>query len=59
VTHILWEIAEYTAFIKGNPSELATAYKDTIGDLGLSLTGSVTGAVLVSTVLWRLGAQRA
>ena len=57
-THILWEIAEYTAFIKANPDELATAYKDTIGDLGLSLSGSVFGAVLVSTVLWRIGAER-
>ena len=55
VTHILWEIMEYLAFIRGNPNELATAYTDTIGDLAASLTGSFTGAVLVGTVLWRLG----
>jgi len=57
VTHIIWEILEYFAFIRGNPNELATAYRDTIGDLGLSLTGSFTGAALVATVLWRVGAQ--
>ena len=55
VTHILWEIMEYVAFIRGNPNELATAYTDTIGDLAASLTGSFTGALLVGTVLWRLG----
>ncbi|MDX6285893.1 MAG: hypothetical protein QOG53_1378 [Frankiales bacterium] len=58
VTHILWEIAEYFAFIKGNPDELATAYKDTIGDLAMSLSGSVFGAVLVGTVLWHLGSDQ-
>jgi hypothetical protein len=57
-THIVWEIAEYTAFIKGNPDELATAYKDTIGDLAMSLSGSVFGAVLVATVLWNLDGAR-
>ena len=59
VTHIIWEIAEYFAFIKGNSNELATAYKDTIGDLAMSLTGSVAGALLVSTLLWRIGNRRA
>ena len=39
VTAILWEIAEYYAFIRNSP-ELATAYVDTLGDLGLGLTGS-------------------
>ena len=39
-TAILWELAEYAAFIHDSP-ELATAYKDTLGDLGLGLTGSV------------------
>src|SRR4051812_37847295 len=58
VTHILWEIGEYFAFIKGNPDELATAYKDTVGDLAMSLMGSLVGALLVSTVLWRLGSRQ-
>ena len=40
VTAILWEIAEYFAFIRNSP-ELATAYTDTLGDLILGLTGSV------------------
>ena len=40
VTAILWEIAEYFAFIRSS-SELATAYTDTLGDLGLGLAGSV------------------
>ncbi len=59
ITHILWEIGEYFAFIKGNPDEFATAYEDTLGDLALSLTGSFVGAVLVVTVLWGLGTVHA
>lgn len=55
VTHILWEIGEYFAFIKKNPNEYGTAYEDTLGDLGLSLSGSVAGAALVVTLLWKLG----
>jgi hypothetical protein len=47
VTHILWELAEYFTFIRGGPEE-ATAYTDTLGDLTLSLTGSLVGALLVS-----------
>ncbi len=39
VTAILWEIAEYFAFIRNSP-ELATAYADTLGDLALGLAGS-------------------
>ncbi len=39
VTAILWELAEYIAFIRDSP-ELATAYSDTLGDLGLGLAGS-------------------
>ena len=52
VTHIIWEVLEYLAFIRNNPSELAGAYRDTIGDLVLSLCGSITGGVLVATVLF-------
>jgi hypothetical protein len=47
VTHILWELAEYFTFIRGGPEE-ATAYTDTLGDLTLSLTGSLAGALLVT-----------
>ena len=44
VTAILWEIAEYFAFIR-NSSELATAYADTLGDLALGLTGSALAGI--------------
>lgn len=58
ITHILWEILEYFAFIKSNPNEFDTAYTDTLGDLALSLSGSVTAAVLLGTVLWKISAVR-
>ena len=48
-TAILWEIAEYVAFVKNSP-EAATAYGDTIGDLALGLLGGTVAAVLVSIV---------
>ena len=44
VTAILWEIAEYFAFIRDSP-ELATAYADTLGDLTLGLAGSFLAGV--------------
>jgi glycopeptide antibiotics resistance protein len=47
VTHILWEIGEYFAFIRDNPDEYETAYTDTVGDLGLSLLGSLLGALAI------------
>jgi hypothetical protein len=53
-THILWELAEYVAFIKDSP-ELATAYTDTLGDLSMSLTGSLIGATVTVTLLWSTG----
>ena len=53
-THIIWELLEYVAFIKDNPNESATAYGDTMGDLTMSLLGSITGGLLVATVLWGL-----
>ena len=43
-TAILWEIAEYIAFIRDSP-ELETAYRDTLGDLTLGLTGSFLAGV--------------
>ena len=48
ITHILWEIGEYFAFIRDNPDEYRTAYTDTVGDLGLSLAGSFLAAVVVA-----------
>ena len=43
-TAILWEIAEYLAFIRVSP-ELDTAYVDTLGDLTLGLAGSVVAGI--------------
>ncbi len=40
VTAILWETAEYFAFIRFS-SELETAYVDTLGDMALGLSGLV------------------
>jgi hypothetical protein len=51
VTAIIWELGEYVAFIRNSP-ELRTAYEDTLGDLGLGLSGSVVAAALTVTVLW-------
>ncbi len=50
-TAVLWELAEYFAFIR-NSSELATAYEDTLLDLLLGLLGAVfasVGALLLLT----------
>ncbi len=47
VTAVLWEFAEYFAFIRGSP-ELATAYTDTLGDLALGLAGSVVAALITA-----------
>ena len=44
-TAILWEIAEYLAFIRVSP-ELDTAYVDTLGDLTLGLTGSALAGLV-------------
>jgi hypothetical protein len=57
VTIILWELVEYVTFIRDSP-EIATAYTDTLGDLLLSLSGSVVAAVLTVTVLWPGRRQR-
>lgn len=51
VTAILWELAEYIAFIRDSP-ELQTAYTDTLGDLALGLSGSIVGAVVTAVLLW-------
>ena len=44
VTAILWEIAEYFAFIRVS-DELATAYTDTLGDMALGLAGSLAAGI--------------
>jgi len=49
VSAILWEVAEYYAFIRDSP-ELATAYTDTLGDLALGTLGALVAAVVVA---WR------
>jgi len=48
-THILWEIIEYLLMVSGN-SGLQLTYGDTVGDLALSLTGTVVAA---SVTGWR------
>ncbi len=63
VSAILWELAEYVSFIRNSP-ELATAYTDTLGDLGLGLAGSACAAMVASLLARELtvdafsGAQR-
>jgi hypothetical protein len=52
VTAILWEIGEYFAFIRNSP-ELATAYKDTLGDLALGLSGTTLTAAIAIIPLGR------
>jgi hypothetical protein len=49
-TAILWELGEFVAFVPNSP-EAATAYADTLGDLGLGLIGGTIAAVAVSW--WR------
>lgn len=49
VTHVLWEIAEYLLMQSGS-SGLHLTYGDTIGDLAMSLTGSVLAGLVVG---WR------
>lgn len=46
-THVLWELTEYALMALGS-SGLQLTYGDTIGDLGLSLAGSVAGAALAA-----------
>ena len=46
---LLWEIAEYWAFLRNSP-ELQTAYTDTLGDMTLGTLGaSLSGLVLALT----------
>lgn len=52
IAAILWELAEYFAFIRGS-DEYETAYTDTLGDMALGLTGATVAALLTATVLRR------
>jgi len=52
VTHIIWEALEYTTFVRSHLVESLSAYRDTIGDLLLSLIGTFIGAVIVAQYLW-------
>ena len=49
-TAILWELAEYVAFVPSSP-EAATAYVDTLGDLALGLFGGALAAIAIAW--WR------
>jgi len=44
VAAILWELAEYVAFIRNSP-ELDTAYEDTLGDMMLGLSGAILAGI--------------
>jgi hypothetical protein len=58
ISHTLWELGEYATFVPNNPLEGPSAYRDTMGDLALSLGGSFIGAILIATVLWRVAKQK-
>lgn len=45
-SHIIWELLEYLSFVRSNPIESLTAYRDTMGDLTLALIGTFIGAWL-------------
>jgi uncharacterized membrane protein YjdF len=49
---ILWELAEYFAFIRGG-SEESTAYTDTLGDEVLGLSGSIVAGLVTAAVARR------
>jgi hypothetical protein len=46
-TAVLWELAEYVAFVPNSP-EAVSAYGDTLGDLAFGLMGGSIAAVLVA-----------
>jgi hypothetical protein len=51
---ILWELAEYVAFVPNSP-EAATAYQDTLGDLALGLLGGTVASVALAWTFARQG----
>jgi hypothetical protein len=54
VSHILWEIVEFVAMWIGSPG-LQLTYEDTIGDLALSLCGTVIAGLVTG---WRAESAR-
>jgi hypothetical protein len=54
VAHILWEIIEFVAMRIGSPG-LQLTYEDTIGDLALSLCGTVIAGLITG---WRAEVAR-
>lgn len=52
-SHIIWELLEYQSFVRSHPTESLTAYRDTMGDLSLSLIGTLLGAWLTTKYLCR------
>jgi hypothetical protein len=53
---VAWELAEYPTFLNTS-AELATAYRDTLGDLGLALLGSSCAALVAARRLVLDGAD--
>jgi hypothetical protein len=51
-TALLWEVGEYGAFIL-KTDESVTAYRDTIGDMTLGLTGAAVAAVVCARLAKR------
>ncbi len=47
-SHIIWELLEYMTFVADHPVESLSAYRDTMGDLILSLSGTYVGAWLAT-----------
>lgn len=54
VTHVLWEIAEYLLMQSGTTG-LQLTYGDTIGDLALSLSGTVAAGLITGVRAGRAG----
>lgn len=57
-TAILWEIGEYGAFILDTP-ESVTAYRDTLGDLGLGTAGSALAGLVCALAARRRSGEGA
>lgn len=49
---IVWEIGEYLTFLRTHEEELATAYTDTVADMGFGLLGSVLAALVIVFVAY-------
>jgi len=46
-TAVLWEFAEFATFVQNSP-EAATAYRDTLGDLALGMTGGLVAGLVTA-----------